>query len=145
MSTYGTGSLISSILPLITVILSCKLFLLIISTAKRAISAFSIAYTCFAPARAAKIESIPVPQPMSNTILSLSQKACAKDILYLLHSGIKNAINNFGVEDVTNLYIKEIRLGRGRHMKRFEARARGRSNRIIKHSSNLVIILNEKR
>ena len=78
-------------------------------------------------------------------ILSLSQKACAKDILYLLHSGIKNAINNFGVEDVTNLYIKEIRLGRGRHMKRFEARARGRSNRIIKHSSNLVIILNEKR
>ena len=78
-------------------------------------------------------------------ILSLCDKSCARDILFLLHSGIKNAVNNFNVEDITNLYIKEIKLGRGRHLKRFMARARGRSNRIIKHSSNLVIILGERR
>jgi large subunit ribosomal protein L22 len=89
------------------------------------------------------ISGMPVVRAID--VLSLSHKACAKDILHLLHSGVKNAVNNFGVEDITNLYVKEIRLGRGRHMKRFEARARGRSNRIIKHSSNLVIILSEKR
>jgi large subunit ribosomal protein L22 len=80
----------------------------------------------------------------ASDILMLSSKACAKDILLLLNSAVKNAINELSVDDVSNLYIKEIRLGRSRHMKRFEPRARGRSNRIIKHSSNLAIIVGIK-
>jgi hypothetical protein len=42
-----------------------------ISFAKNAISAFSTAYTCLAPALAANILRIPVPAPISRTILSL--------------------------------------------------------------------------
>lgn len=74
-------------------------------------------------------------------VLSVSRKACAQDIIGLLKSAVKDAIHNFNVQDVTSLYIKEIRLGRARFLKRFQPRARGRSNRILKHGSNLAIIL----
>ena len=72
ISTLSTGRVVSSTFDLKMVILSLKLFFFIISLAYSAISAYSIPYTCFAPALAAKIESIPVPQPMSRTILSLN-------------------------------------------------------------------------
>ncbi len=85
------------------------------------------------------IHGIPVMKAID--ILSLSYKACAKDIIDLLNSAIKNAIHNFDVHDVNSLYIKEIRLGRAKFLKRFQPRARGRSNRILKHGSNLAIIL----
>ena len=82
-----------------------------------------------------------VPAMKAIDILSLSYKACARDIIDLLRSAIKNAIHNFGVHDVNSLYVKEIRLGRAKFLKRFQPRARGRSNRILKHGSNLVIVL----
>lgn len=85
------------------------------------------------------IQGIPVMKAID--ILSLSRKACAQDIVDLLHSAIKNAIHNFGIHDVNSLYIKEIRLGRARFLKRFMPRARGRGNRILKHGSNLTIVL----
>ncbi len=74
-------------------------------------------------------------------MLTLCKKGCAKDVSSLLNSAVKNAINNFGVDDVTNLCISEIRLGRGVKAKRMMPRARGRSNRIIKHFSTLSVIV----
>ncbi len=85
------------------------------------------------------IQGLPVMRAID--LLSTSRKACAQDIIILLKSAIKNAIHNFDVQDVTNLYVKEIRLGRARFLKRFQARARGRGNRILKHGSNLAVIL----
>lgn len=74
-------------------------------------------------------------------LLSFSKIACAKDIADLLHSAINNAIHNFSVQDVSSLYVKEVRLGRAKFLKRFHARARGRGNRILKHGSTLSVIL----
>ncbi len=85
------------------------------------------------------IQGLPVMKAID--VLSLSRKACAQDIIDLLHSAIKNAIHNFGVHDVNSIYVKEIRLGRAKFLKRFMPRARGRGNRILKHGSNLSIIL----
>jgi large subunit ribosomal protein L22 len=77
-------------------------------------------------------------------ILQLSHKGCSKDILVLLYSAAKNAVNQLEVDDLSNLYIKDVRLGRGRKMKRFMARARGRGNRITKHFSNLCIVVGSR-
>jgi large subunit ribosomal protein L22 len=85
------------------------------------------------------IQGLPVIKAIDT--LSLSYKACSIDIINLLNSAIKNAINNFNIHDINSLYIKEIRLGRAKFLKRFQPRARGRSNRILKHGSNLEIIL----
>lgn len=77
-------------------------------------------------------------------ILQLSHKDCSKDVLMLLSSATKNAVNQLEVDDISNLYIKDIRLGRGRKIKRFMARARGRGNRITKHFSNLCIVVGSR-
>ena len=88
------------------------------------------------------IQGMPIVRAMD--VLSLSHKACAMDIMSLLNSAVKNAVNELSIDDITNLYIKDIRLGRGRKAKRFMPRARGRSNKIVKHSSNLAIVVGIK-
>mmetsp|Transcript_17125 Transcript_17125/g.2830 ORF Transcript_17125/g.2830 Transcript_17125/m.2830 type:complete len:86 (-) Transcript_17125:205-462(-) len=69
MSTWSTGNSTSSILAFIITILSYNPLSLTICTAASAISAASIPITYIAPALAAKMLRIPVPQPMSNTTL----------------------------------------------------------------------------
>lgn len=82
-----------------------------------------------------------MPATKASNLLYFSKIACAQDIADLLHSAINNAIHNFSIQDINSLYVKEVRLGRAKFLKRFHARARGRGNRILKHGSTLSIIL----
>lgn len=75
--------------------------------------------------------------------LSFSRKAVAADVKKLLQSAIANAENNHNL-DIDRLFVKEVTVGRGIVMKRFQARARGRAFRIQKPFSNISITLEEK-
>jgi large subunit ribosomal protein L22 len=75
--------------------------------------------------------------------LEFSRKRMAKDVKKVLESAIANAENNQNL-DIDRLYVKEATVGRTVTMKRFSARARGRSASIEKPFANITIIVKEK-
>ncbi|AHX11215.1 ribosomal protein L22 [Neorickettsia helminthoeca str. Oregon] len=77
---------------------------------------------------------------LARSRLLFSKKVAARAISKVLMSSVSNAQNNFSV-DPDVLYIKEISVGKGMSLKRFSARARGRSASVRKHYSNVSILL----
>jgi large subunit ribosomal protein L22 len=75
-------------------------------------------------------------------ILAFSRNAMAVDVRKCLASAIANAENNHNL-DVDALVVQEASVGRGLVMKRFAARARGRSSRIEKPFSRLRVVVRE--
>lgn len=76
-------------------------------------------------------------------ILSFSKKAMASDVRKVLASAIANAENNHNL-DVDSLVVAEASVGKSLSMKRFTARARGRSARIVKPFSRVRIVVREQ-
>jgi large subunit ribosomal protein L22 len=74
--------------------------------------------------------------------LEFSPKRIAADVRKALYSAISNAENNHGL-DIDNLVVAEAYIGRNLVMKRFSARARGRSSRIEKPFSEITIVVRE--
>ena len=74
--------------------------------------------------------------------LEFSRKRAAFDVKKTLESAIANAENNHSLE-VDDLVVAEAFVGKALVMKRFSARARGRSGRIEKPFSHLTIVLRE--
>ena len=75
-------------------------------------------------------------------ILAFSKKAMAIDVRKVLASAIANAENNHNL-DVDALVVKEASVGKSIVMKRFTARARGRSSQIIKPFSRIRVVVRE--
>jgi large subunit ribosomal protein L22 len=75
-------------------------------------------------------------------ILSFSKKAMALDARKVLASAIANAENNHNL-DVDALVVAEASVGKSITMKRFHARGRGKSTRILKPFSRLRIVVRE--
>ena len=75
-------------------------------------------------------------------ILSFSRKAMAVDAKKVLASAIANAENNHNL-DVDALVVAEACVGKSITMKRWHARGRGKSTRILKPISRLRIIVRE--
>ncbi|OFW81096.1 MAG: 50S ribosomal protein L22 [Alphaproteobacteria bacterium RIFCSPLOWO2_01_FULL_40_26] len=76
-------------------------------------------------------------------LLQFSKLKLASPIRALVYSAMSNAENNHNM-DVDNLYVKEVRVGRAFALRRFAARGRGKSSRILKTFSNISVILAEK-
>jgi large subunit ribosomal protein L22 len=76
-------------------------------------------------------------------ILKFSPKAMAVDVRKVLASAIANAENNHNL-DVDALVVAEASVGKSISMKRFTARARGRSSRIVKPFSRVRIVVREQ-
>jgi large subunit ribosomal protein L22 len=74
--------------------------------------------------------------------LEFSRKRIAHEVKKTLESAIANAENNHGL-DVDDLIVAQAYVGKSLVMKRFHARARGRSSRIEKPFANLTIIVRE--
>ena len=74
--------------------------------------------------------------------LTFSRKRIAADVKKGLESAIANAENNHSL-DVDSLVVSEAYVGKNLVMKRFRARARGRSSRILKPFSQLTVIVKE--
>jgi len=75
-------------------------------------------------------------------ILSFSKRAMAAEARKVLASAIANAENNHNL-DVDALVVAEASVGKSITMKRWHARGRGRSTRILKPFSKLRIVVRE--
>jgi large subunit ribosomal protein L22 len=76
-------------------------------------------------------------------LLQFSKLKMAPIVRALVYSAMSNAENNHNM-DVDNLYIKEVDVGRAFALRRFAARGRGKSSRILKTFSNIRVILAER-
>jgi large subunit ribosomal protein L22 len=75
--------------------------------------------------------------------LSKQVKRSAQPLYDLLKSAMYNASNNFGL-DQENLYVFEVRVGDGMRLQRWLPRAFGRATPLIRRSSRVTIVLEEK-
>jgi large subunit ribosomal protein L22 len=75
--------------------------------------------------------------------LDFSKKRIAQDVKKVLMAAVANAENNHGL-DVDRLYVAEAHVGKSITMKRFRARARGRSASIEKKFSRLTVVVKER-
>lgn len=76
-------------------------------------------------------------------LLQYSPRYAAEIIAKVLKSAVANAENNLGM-DISKLYVEEVSADQGPTMKRIRPRAQGRAYRILKRSSHISIILNER-
>lgn len=76
-------------------------------------------------------------------LLQFSKLKIAGVVKTLVYSAMANAENNHNL-DVDNLYIKDVDVGRAFALRRFAARGRGKSTRIVKTFSNIRVILAER-
>ncbi len=74
--------------------------------------------------------------------LQFSRKRIAKDVRKCLESAIANAENNHGL-DIDQLVVAHAFVGKNLVMKRWRARARGRSAKILKPFSEITIVVRE--
>ena len=75
--------------------------------------------------------------------LTFSKRRIAQTVKKTLESAIANAENNHRL-DVDQLVVSRVEVGRAVVMKRFHARGRGRSSRVEKWFSHLMIVVAEQ-
>ncbi len=76
-------------------------------------------------------------------ILQFTPKKGARELEKVLKSAIANAENNFDL-DRDNLYVKEAYANDGPTMKRWRPRAQGRAYPILKRSSHIGVVVEER-
>lgn len=83
-----------------------------------------------------QVRGKPVEQALRT--LTFSPKAAARLVRKVLESAIANAENNEGA-DIDELKVARILVDEGPTMKRFQARAKGRGNQILKRTSHITV------
>ena len=79
----------------------------------------------------------------AESILSVQNKKASALIYKLLRSAVSNAEQKKTI-DLDRLYVKKIAVSQGPQRKSFMPRARGRASGIIKKTSHISIVLDEK-
>ncbi|MFO8152210.1 50S ribosomal protein L22 [Thioalkalivibrio sp.] len=87
-----------------------------------------------------QVRGMPVEQALNE--LAFSPKRAAAMLKKVLDSAIANAENNDGA-DVDELRVTRVQVDEGPVMKRMQARAKGRGNRILKRTSHILIGVSE--
>ena len=77
------------------------------------------------------------------TLLRFSGKPVARDVAKVVKSAAANAETNFNL-DPTELYIVRVTADKGRTLKRYRPKARGRVGPILKRSSHLTVVVAER-
>ena len=85
-----------------------------------------------------QIRGLPIEKALD--LLLFSPKRAAVIIKKVLNSAIANAENNFSA-DIDELTVFRIYVDEGPTHKRMRARAKGRSNRILKRTSHITVIV----
>ncbi len=86
------------------------------------------------------IRGKPVDKALS--ILAFTPNKGAAIVKKVLESAIANAEHNDGA-DIDELKVKLIYVERGTFLKRFHARAKGRGNRVLKHTCHIYITVGD--
>ena len=79
----------------------------------------------------------------AQALLRFAPQTASEPIGKVLDSAIANATNNHSM-DARNLYVAEAFVDEGPTMKRFRPRAQGRASQILKRTSHITVILEEK-
>ena len=87
-----------------------------------------------------QIRGLPVEKALN--LLAFSPKKGAKIIKKVLESAIANAEHNNGA-DIDELKITRICVEKGPVLKRFQARAKGRGNRIVKPTCHVFLTVGD--
>ena len=82
------------------------------------------------------------PVDRALNILAFTPRKGAAIVKKVLESAIANAEHNDGA-DIDALKIKTIHVERGAFLKRFHARAKGRGNRVLKHTCHIYITVGD--
>ena len=88
-----------------------------------------------------QIRGLPVEKAIN--LLTYSPKKAASLMKEVLNSAIANAEHNDGA-DIDELYVSTVMVDDGSTMKRMSPRAKGRGNRILKRTSHITVIVDEK-
>jgi len=88
-----------------------------------------------------QIRGLPVDKALN--LLAFSPKKGAGIIKKVLESAIANAEHNDGA-DVDELKVKRIFVEQGMPLKRFQARAKGRGNRIVKRTCHIFVTVGDE-
>ena len=83
------------------------------------------------------------PVDMAMAILKHTPKAACEPLEKLLKSAMANSENNHNM-DKNSLYVSECFVCPGPTLKRIRPRAQGRAFRVLKRTSHVTIVLNEK-
>lgn len=78
------------------------------------------------------------------TTLTFSKRHISKKLEKLVRSAVANAVQAESKIDVEDLYVKKALVGPGPIMKRWLPRAQGRATPIMKRTSHITIVLEEK-
>ena len=89
-----------------------------------------------------QVRGLPVDRALN--VLQFSPKRAASIIRKVVESAIANAEHNDGA-DIDELKIKSIYVEQGATLKRFEARAKGRGNRISKPTCHIYVTVGDGR
>lgn len=76
-------------------------------------------------------------------ILKNTPKAASPELAKLLKSAVANAEHNFQM-DASNLYVSEVFVCPGPTLKRYQPRAKGSGDRILKRTSHVTLVVKEK-
>ena len=87
-----------------------------------------------------QIRGMPVDRALN--VLQFSPKRAATIIRKVVESAIANAEHNDGA-DIDALKVKTVMVERGAFLKRFQARAKGRGNRVLKHTCHIYITVGD--
>ena len=82
------------------------------------------------------------PCDVAMATLKLTPKAASEPLMKLLKSAMANAENNHNM-DVSNCYVSECYCGAGITLKRIRPAAKGSAHRILKRTSNIVLVVKE--
>jgi large subunit ribosomal protein L22 len=88
-----------------------------------------------------QIRGLPVEKAIN--LLTFSPKKAAVLMKDVLDSAIANAEHNDGA-DIDELYVSAVMVDEGSTMKRMSPRAKGRGNRILKRTSHITVVVDEK-
>ena len=75
--------------------------------------------------------------------LSFCRRSAAVPLLKLLKSAVANADQKGGM-DLENLYVSELTVDKGPTMRRWMPRARGMATQILKRTSHVKVVVDEK-
>ena len=76
-------------------------------------------------------------------ILQFTPKAASPVVMKVLNSAIANAVNNSEMDRKT-LYVAEVYANPGPTLKRFVARSRGSASPVLKRTSHISVVLDQK-
>jgi len=82
------------------------------------------------------------PVDKALNILAFTPKKGAAILKKLLESAVANAEHNDGA-DIDALKVKSVLVERGTFLRRFAARAKGRGNRVLKHTCNIYVTVGD--